>query len=295
MHDTGEVPAAGFAPRPDHSGGGVEVAFALRSERDRYVADHIQRRRRRGRRHGGQSLPRLLGGGRLRLATQFAAQPPGDHDDAEQDHQRQRDPRQPIIALMRSCRRWRADRFGRAGDLGGLAGRFGACAFAQGGDIGRVDPAGAGEAVLGLKPHHRGARAGAEATIDRSGPVATAYQAPLHLSHPSGTVRARIASAAPDAAGRPPARESRRGVDGARRQRIADLASVPPGRHRRVIGDRDRRLGHRQGQRYRERRQGPSPLHLISDQSSVYRPAETAGRGAENREAVVSPGARAGR
>ena len=144
-----------------------------------------------------------------------------------------------------------------------------ACAFAQGGGYRprRSGRCGRGRAwsettsprrACGGRSDHRPVRPGSHGV-----PSAAAPRAPVgNRSGAYSQCGARLTRPPTTRAGIAP-RCRRRAA-----QRIADLASALPGRHRRVIGDRDRRLGHCQGQRYRERRQGPSPRHLISDQSS---------------------------
>ena len=88
-----------------------------------------------------------------------------------------------------------------------------------------------GQAVLGLKPEHGGARARAEAAVDRTGPIAAAHQPPLHLAHAARAVRAGVAAAAADAARRPAARElsrRRRGRAAATGRGSRVRASPPP-------------------------------------------------------------------
>ena len=167
--------------------------------------------------------------------------------------------------------------------------------LAQGRDAAGVDAARARQAVFGLKPDHRGAGARAEAAVDRAGPVAAAQQPPLHLAHATRAVRAGVAAAAADAARRPAAREPRDGVADALRQRVADLASVPSRRRRRVTAGAERGRRRHQGERRGERCQGPSPIHPSSPRIRACadrRRRRSRGRGTATR---FSPGARAGR
>ena len=158
-----------------------------------------------------------------------------------------------------------------------------------------VDAAGARQAVLGLKPHHGGAGARAEAAVDRAGPVAAAQQSPLHLAHATRAVRAGVAGAA----GRrcPPtsrAETARRASLTRRRQRIADLAPVPSRRRGRVLPAANAAGAVIRASAATSAARGHLQSISSPDQSSVDRPARTPaeGRGTATR---FSPGARAGR
>ena len=159
--------------------------------------------------------------------------------------------------------------------------------LAQGRDAAGVDAAGARQAVLGLKPHHRGAgarrrsgrrpgRAGSRGAPSAAAPRARAASRSGWRSRcrgptlPADQPRGNRATASRVARG-----------NGSRISRPchpADAGGSLP------AAERGRRR--HQGQRRGERCQGPSPIHLISDQSSVCRPARTPAEGRENRDAV---------
>ena len=151
-----------------------------------------------------------------------------------------------------------------------------------------VDAARARQAVLGLKPHHRGAGARAEPAVDRTGPVAAAHQAPLDLAHAARAVpgwRSRCRGRR-----RPPT--TRAGT--ARRHRR--VRSPATDRGSRARASPPTRAGHCRPRTRPVRSSGLSAAasaargHLQSisspDQSSVCPTGADAGRGAWNRDAV---------